>query len=198
MLSSCSRNYSKKLKSIGEGKGNVKIKSAETLDKLAEIFDIVETDVNQKAIKVADAVLKDLYKPRFEKMELVKKLAYAPRYKNWEELNILPGGAKSEVFDAIVKTSTNLNSDPIDMLFNALRLGITTGIYGLILTNLLNDVMLGAPKIRQAKVGFRVIDEDYINIMVTGHQHSDIAHLQDKLIDEDVKKRAIEAWSKRL
>ena len=35
---------------------------------------------------------------------------------------ILPGGAKSEVFDAIVKTSTNLNSDPIDMLLNALGL----------------------------------------------------------------------------
>lgn len=57
-------------------------------------------------------------------MELVKKLAYAPRYKRWEELNILPGGAKSEVFDAIVKTSTNLNSHPVDMLFNALGLGV--------------------------------------------------------------------------
>ena len=184
------------LKSIGEGHGNVKIKSPETLNKLAELFDIIETDVNQKSIKVADAVLNDLYKPRFEKMELVKKLAYPPRYKKWEELNILPGGAKSEVFDAIVKTSTNLNSDPIDMLFNALSLGVTTGIYGLMLTNLLNDVILGAPKIRQAKVGFRVIDADYINIMITGHQHSDIAHLQDKLIDEDVKKKAIEIGAK--
>ncbi|NRT90608.1 anaerobic carbon-monoxide dehydrogenase catalytic subunit [Clostridium beijerinckii] len=180
------------LKDIGEGKGNLKIKSPETLDKLAEIFDIVESDINAKAIKVADEVLRDLYKPRFEKMELVEKLAYAPRYHKWKELNILPGGAKSEVFDALVKTSTNLNSDPVDMLLNSLQLGIATGIYGLVLTNLLNDVMLGAPKIRQAKVGFRVIDEDYINIMITGHQHSDIAHLQDKLIDENVAKRAME------
>jgi len=108
----------------------------------------------------------------------------------------LPGGAKSEVFDAIVKTSTNLNSDTVDMLLNSLKLGVSTGVYGLMLTNLLNDVILGAPKIRQAKVGFRVIDEDYINIMVTGHQHSDIAHLQDKLITQDVKKKAIDAGSK--
>lgn len=91
------------LKDIGEGKGNLKIKSPETLDKLAEIFDIVESDINAKAIKVADEVLRDLYKPRFEKMELVEKLAYAPRYHKWKELNILPGGAKSEVFDALVK-----------------------------------------------------------------------------------------------
>jgi carbon-monoxide dehydrogenase catalytic subunit len=189
-------NTARNLKDIGEGKADLKIKSPETLDKLAEIFNIIETDMNKKAIKVADEVLKDLYKPKFEKMELVKKLAYGPRYKRWEELNILPGGAKSEVFDAIVKTSTNLNSDPVDMLLNALSLGIATGIYGLVLTNLLNDVMLGAPKIRQASVGFRVIDEDYINIMVTGHQHSDIAHLQDKLIEEDVKKKAIELGAK--
>lgn len=189
-------NTARNLKNIGEGNGTLKIKSSETLDKLAEAFDISETDINKKAVKVADEVLKDLYKPRFEKMELVKKLAYAPRYKKWEELNILPGGAKSEVFDALVKTSTNLNSDPADMLFNSLSLGIATGIYGLVLTNLLNDVMLGAPKIRQAKVGFRVIDENYINIMVTGHQHSNIAHLQDKLIEEDIKEEAIKAGAK--
>lgn len=189
-------NTARNLKNIGEGKGNIKIKSPETLDKLAEIFNIIETNINQKAIKVADEVLKDLYKPRFEKMELVKKLSYAPRFKKWEELNILPGGAKSEVFDAIVKTSTNLNSDPVDMLFNSLSLGVTTGVYGLMLTNLLNDVILGTPKIRQAKVGFKVINPDYINIMVTGHQHSDIAHLQDRLIDEDIKEKAIALGAK--
>ncbi|MBD7910835.1 MULTISPECIES: anaerobic carbon-monoxide dehydrogenase catalytic subunit [Clostridium] len=189
-------NTARNLKNIGEGKGNLKIKSPETLDKIAEIFDIKENDINQKAIKVADEVLKDLYKPRFEKMELVKKLSYTPRFKRWEELNILPGGAKSEVFDAIVKTSTNLNSDPIDMLLNSLSLGVATGVYGLMLTNLLNDVILGAPKIRQAKVGFKVIDANYINIMVTGHQHSDISHLQDRLIDKDIKDKAIALGAK--
>lgn len=189
-------NTATNLKNIAEGKGNIKIKSVETLNNLAKIFDIVEENTNKKAVKVADAVLKDLYKPKYEKMELIKKLVYKPRYEKWQELNILPGGGKSEVFDAIVKTSTNLNSDPVDMLLNSLKLGIATGVYGLMLTNLLNDVILGAPKIRQAKVGFRVIDEAYINIMVTGHQHSDIAHLQDKLITEDVKAKAIEIGAK--
>lgn len=178
------------LLNIAKGQGDLKIKSPETLNQLAEAFGIEEEDLNKKAVKVAETVLNDLYKPKFQKMELVKKLAYGPRIENWEKNGILPGGAKSEVFDAVVKTSTNLNSDPVDMLLNALTLGVSTGIYGLMLTNLLNDVILGAPKIRAAKVGFRVIDEDYINIMVTGHQHSDIAHFQDRLIAEDVKKKA--------
>ncbi|GKX67525.1 anaerobic carbon-monoxide dehydrogenase catalytic subunit [Inconstantimicrobium mannanitabidum] len=181
-------NTALNLKKTGENKGI--IKGVDTLNHLAEIFGINEEDTHKKAVLVSDAVLRDLYKPRYEKMELVKKIAYAPRVKVWEKLDILPGGAKSEVFDAIVKTSTNLSSDPVDMLLNCLNLGISTGLYGLTLTNLLNDVMLGEPVIRQAQVGFKVVDTDYINIMITGHQHSIIAHLQDRLLDEDITAKA--------
>ncbi|MCL2865143.1 MAG: anaerobic carbon-monoxide dehydrogenase catalytic subunit [Lachnospiraceae bacterium] len=166
------------------------LKGTKALERLCDMFGISGGDVYSKAIKVADAVLIDLYKPDFEKMDLTKKLAYPPRYKRWEELGILPGGAKSEVFSGTVKSSTNLNSDPVDMLLHCLRLGISTGLYGLTLTNLLNDVMLGEPEIRQAPVGLRVINPEYINIMITGHQHSMIAYLQDRLGDEDVIQKA--------
>ncbi|PAB59902.1 anaerobic carbon-monoxide dehydrogenase catalytic subunit [Anaeromicrobium sediminis] len=182
------------LKKTGEEKGV--LKGVETLNELAKAFGVEEEDMHLKAEKVADLVLRDLYKPRFEKMELTEKIAYGPRVDKWKELGIMPGGAKSEVFDAIVKSSTNLNSDPVDMLMHSLNLGISTGLYGLTLTNLLNDVMLGEPVIRQAKVGFKVVDEDYINIMITGHQHSIIGHLQDYLISDEVKKSAQDVGAK--
>ncbi len=172
------------LKDLGEKKGN--IKGLNALNNLAEMFGIESKDNHQKCIDIANKVLNDLYKPRYEKMELVEKVAYGPRVDKWKELGIMPGGAKSEVFDAIVKSSTNLNSDPVDMLVNCLNLGISTGLYGLTLTNLLNDVMLGEPVIRMAPVGFNVIDKDYINIMITGHQHSVFSHFQDRLKDSDV------------
>lgn len=187
-------NTALNLKAFGEKKE--KIKGVDTLNRLAEIFNIEEEDVHKKAVILADKVLADLYKPRYEKMELVQKMGYKPRLDKWAELNILPGGAKSEVFDGVVKTSTNLNSDPVDMLLSSLRLGVSTGIYGLTLTNLLNDIMLGEPKIRAAKVGFKVVDKDYINIMITGHQHSLIAHLQDRLIDKDIVEKAKAAGAK--
>lgn len=177
-------NTAKNLKSIGEKKE--KIKGPDTLEELAALFEIEENDLHAKAVAVADMILQDLYKPREDKMTLVKKLTYSPRFENWSQLNILPGGAKSEVFDALVKSSTNLNSDPVDMLLHSLNLGISTGLYGLALTNLLNDVMLGEPVIRQASVGFKVVDENYINIMITGHQHSMISDLQDRLIQPEV------------
>ena len=181
-------NAARNLKSIALAKGELRGKK--TLDRLCVKFGIKGTDDYDKAVKVADAVLNDLYKPEFEKMTLTKNMAYAPRYKRWEELGILPGGAKSEVFSGAVKSSTNLNSDPVHMLLHCLKLGISTGLYGLTLTNLLNDVVIGEPELRMAPVGLRVIDPGYINIMITGHQHSRFSYLQDRLIQDDVVKKA--------
>lgn len=166
------------------------------IESSGELFEIKEEDIYVRAEKVADAVLADLYLPEFEEMKLIRKMAYAPRYEKWKQLGILPGGAKSEVCHGVVKCSTNLNSDPADMLKDCLKLGISTGIYGLTLTNLLNDIVLGEPKLRMAPVGLRVIDPDYINIMITGHQHSMFTYLQERLTDADITKKAKEAGAK--
>jgi len=181
-------NTARNLKNMA--KSGAKFKSEATLMRLGEMFEIEESNIHILAERVAEAVLEDIYKPESETMELTKKIAYAPRYKKWEELGILPGGAKSEVFKGVVKSSTNLSSDPVDMLLNCLRLGISTGLYGLLLTNMLNDVMLGEPEIRMAPVGMRVINPDYINIMITGHQHSLFAQLQDALTTQEALEKA--------
>ncbi len=172
------------------------IKGEKSLQRLAEIFGVEGKDKWETAQIVAQKVLDDLYKPEYEKMELVEKMAYAPRFKKWQELDILPGGAKGEVFHGVVNCSTNLNSDPVDMLTDCLKLGISTGIYGLTLTNLLNDVLLGEPELRLAPVGLRVIDPDYINIMITGHQHTIFVDLQERLTSKEAVEKAKAAGAK--
>ncbi len=187
-------NTARQLKNTGLHKD--RIRSEKALNHLAEIFGVTGGDKYDLCVKVADKVLSDLYRPEYESMELVEKLAYAPRVKRWKELGIMPGGAKGEVFNNVVKTSTNLSSDPVEMMVSCLRLGISTGLYGLQLTNLLNDVVLGDPVIRSAPVGMNVIDPDYINILITGHQHSLFTYIQDRLLDEDVVAKAKAAGAK--
>ncbi|CDC07965.1 carbon-monoxide dehydrogenase [Lachnospiraceae bacterium CAG:364] len=187
-------NTALNVKKTAEIKGE--IKGEKSLARLAEIFGVQGTDKWDTAKQVAQKVLDDLYKPEYEKMELVEKMAYAPRFKKWQELGILPGGAKSEVFHGVVKCSTNLNSDPVDMYTDCLKLGISTGLYGLTLTNLLNDVLLGEPELRMAPVGLRVIDPDYINIMITGHQHTIFVDLQERLTSKEAVEKAKVAGAK--
>ena len=187
-------NTALNVKKTAEIKGE--ITGEKSLARLAEIFGVQGTDKWDTAKQVAQKVLDDLYKPEYEKMELVEKMAYAPRFKKWQELGILPGGAKSEVFHGVVKCSTNLNSDPVDMYTDCLKLGISTGLYGLTLTNLLNDVLLGEPELRMAPVGLRVIDPDYINIMITGHQHTIFVDLQERLTSKEAVEKAKAAGAK--
>lgn len=187
-------NTARQLRDTGLHHG--KIRSEKALDHLCELFGVTGGDKWERCAKVADMVLSDLYRPEYEQMELVEKLAYGPRLARWKELGILPGGAKGEVFNNVVKTSTNLSSDPMEMMVSCLRLGISTGVYGLMLTNLLNDVVLGDPVIRSAPVGMNVIDPDYINILITGHQHSLFTYIQDRLTDDDVVARAKAAGAK--
>ena len=187
-------NTALNLKNTALAKGVIKGENA--LNHLCEIFSVTGADKYEKALAVAQAVLDDVYRPEYEKMKLTENMAYAPRFQRWQELNILPGGANAEIVKGVVKCSTNLNSDPVDMLLTCLKLGISTGIYGLTLTNLLNDVMLGEPEIRPAPVGLGVIDPDYINIMITGHQHSSFSYLQDRLVEPDVAAKAKAAGAK--
>lgn len=167
----------RRLKAIGDGTSPVKLRAEDALDELAMILGVTGGSVSERAVNVADAILDDLYKARFEPMALVEKLSLPQRLDCWRKLGILPGGAKSEVFDAMVKTSTNLNTDAVDQLLHCLKLGICTGLYGLNLTNLLNDVIMGEPEIRVASTGFSVVDTDYVNIGVIGHSHSVYAGL---------------------
>jgi carbon-monoxide dehydrogenase catalytic subunit len=167
----------RRLKAIGEGVSPVPIRSRKSLDELAALFGVEGATTEEKARLVADKVLADLYKPRDEKMELVEFMAPKERIDTWKKLGILPGGAKAEVFDALVKTSTNLNTDPVDQMLHVLNLGISTGLYGLAMTNLMNDVIMGEPVIRTAATGFSVADPDYVNIAVSGHSHSVFAGL---------------------
>jgi carbon-monoxide dehydrogenase catalytic subunit len=108
----------------------------------------------------------------------------------------MPGGAKAEVFDAIIKTSTNLNTDPVDQLLHCLNLGISTGLYGLTMTNLMNDIIMGEPEIGVASTGFSVAAPDYINIAVSGHSHSVFAGLIAMLESEKGQQIGIKAGAK--
>lgn len=166
------RNTAMTLLSAAEGKSPYIIKDEEKLRRYAKKIGInISKGVKEIAYEFATKVLQDLSKPYTEKVELVAKLSLPARVATWQKLNIMPGGINEEIIAALTKTSTNLNSDPIDMALHCLRLGIITGIYGLELTCIMQDILLGTPKIAETYANFGVIDRDYINLAtIGGHQ----------------------------
>lgn len=171
-------------------------KGRDTLHRVCEKLGIEAEDDRKKALCLSAAILSDLRRPYEEQMKLVEKLAYGKRLEVWRKLGLMPGGAKDEIFEAVVKTSTNLSSDPTDMLFQCLRLGISTGLYGLVLTNLLNDILMGEARISFDPVGMRVIDPDCVNIMLTGHQQSMYGALVELMGNPELNQLAKEMGAK--
>ncbi len=190
----CAENAARALLSAGKGEGSYEIRNEKKLKFLAKKlgFD-ANKDAKQLAVEVAEFVLDDMYKPRWEKSELVPKLCPEKRLEVFEKLDILPGGAKGEIVDALTKTSTNLNSNPMDLLVHCLRLGLHAGFTGLLMTCWLNDILFGSPKITVVENGFSSVKPNNVNIMITGHQHALIQPLCEVAMEEDLIKMAKEA-----
>lgn len=188
-------NSIKILKKTAKARGRLGSEAA--VKRLAGILGIkAGGDLHETAYQIAEQIRTDLLLDSDEPMRIVKNLALDKRYDLWKRIGILPGGAKSEIIDGIVKTSTNLSSDCTDMLIHCLRLGISTGMYGLLLTNLINDILIGEPEIHAARSGFHVIDPDYINIMVTGHQESLYQKIQETIEQAPMRQKAERAGAK--
>src|SRR5699024_11475706 len=59
-----------------------------------------------------------------------------------------------------------------------------------------SDVCSSDLELRMAPVGLRVIDPDYINIMITGHQNTIFVDLQERLTSKEAVAKAQAAGAK--
>ncbi len=170
---------------------NGEVKDERTFNEVCE-----KLGVEKKPEALAEFVIKDMNKPRWQESEIVLKLAPKKRLEVYKKLGIIPGGAKSEIVDALVKTSTNLNANITDMLLHCLRLGLVMGYTALRMNIWMNDILFGVPELREVETGVGAIDPEYVNIMTTGHQTA----LQQKVIElagkEEIQALARQAGAK--
>ncbi len=184
----CLENAARALKSVPDEESPYEVRDEKALEYAAEVYGIDASGKPEDvAEEIADFILEDIYKPRYEESEVFKAVVPDWRVEMYEEMGLIPGGAKSEIHDALVKTSTNLNSDPEDMLLHTLRLGLITGPIALFGVETINDILFGSPEITKTEGGPGILDPDYVNIMTTGHQMPLQKYLTDaaeKLEDE--------------
>ncbi|HHX73771.1 MAG TPA: anaerobic carbon-monoxide dehydrogenase catalytic subunit, partial [Firmicutes bacterium] len=141
--------------------------------KLREIAGLVGLDTgkpaNELATELADVILAELRKCSDEPLALVKLFAPPTRLAAWEKLGVIPGGVLSEVRDALTKSMTSINTDPVDLLLTCVRLAIATGYMGLVATITLQDILLGTPQITTSEADLGIIDTKAVNIVAHGH-----------------------------
>jgi len=145
------------------------VSDVEKLKSLAQEFGI-DTD------KSKDQIAKELSKKllgEFGKQEgelAFCKRAPKKRQQIWKKLGITPRGIDREVVELLHTTTMGVDNDYKNLITAGLRCALADGWGGSMIATDVQDIILGSPVPIRGKVNLGVIKEDYVNIVVHGHE----------------------------
>lgn len=146
------------------------IKDEFKLVKLAIEFglDISGKKAEEIALKVGEICLSQFGQQEGEL--IFTKRAPLRRQKIWRETGIMPRGIDREVVESLHRTHMGTDQDYINLMKQAQRCALSDGWGGSMIATDLQDVLFGTPEPILGKVNFGVLKEDYVNIIVHGHE----------------------------
>lgn len=157
------------LKAVGEGKTKYQIAEPEKLDQVYQGLGLSgATSIEEKAIAVADAILDDLSKIEGTPKMLEFK-ALEERKKLWRKVGIMINGGCPEIMESQNRIAMGMDHDLVNLLQGACRLGLVDAYAGMYPATIVQDILLGIPKLQQIKTNLTVIKPDEINVAVHGH-----------------------------
>ncbi len=186
----------KTLKATAEGKTPFEIKDVEKLKWFASQLGIEAGSVKELAIKVADFVIADL--SSVERSKLVEIFAPEKRKRVWEKLGIFPSGVFQELLRVGASAMTNVDSNYVSLAKKSMRMSIATCMAAQLALEVIQDILFGTPKPHESYADLGILDPDYVNIAVDGHEPFVGAALIKLAESEEVQKRAREAGAKGL
>jgi len=136
---------------------------------LAEEFGI---DINRTNEQIAQELSKKLLE-EFGRQhgELVfSKRAPKKRKAIWKKLGITPRGIDREVVELLHTTTIGVDNDYKNIINNGMRCALSDGWGGSMIATDVQDIILGSPQPVRGKVNLGVLKEDYVNIVVHGHE----------------------------
>ena len=177
-------------------KSDYQIKNENKLKTIAEIYGIKTNgrDIKKIAGDVAHAALDEFGKQEGE----VNIASTAPpaRVKLWRELGIMPRSIDREVVELMHRTTMGVDTDYKNIIRQGMRAALADGWGGSMIATELQDILFGVPNPLKSSANLGIIDADYVNVIVHGHEPtlSDIIAVVS--MDEKLAKKAKEKGAK--
>ncbi len=145
------------------------ILDAEKLKSVAREFAI---DTNKTKEQIAKELSKKLLEEfgRQEGELVFTKRAPKKRQDIWKKLNITPRGIDREVVELLHTTTMGVDNDYKNIINNSMRCALSDGWGGSMVATETQDIILGSPQPIRGKVNLGVLKENYVNIVVHGHE----------------------------
>jgi len=155
---------------VGEGKApGYEIRDVEKLKNIAKEYGVYEENISDKALakKVALAMMED-YGMKKESITLINR-APKQRIELWKKLNVIPRGIDRETTETLHRTHMGVDNDYVSLLLQSVRNSLSDGYGGSMIGTEVSDIIFGTPKPAISTVNLGVLKEDYVNILVHGH-----------------------------
>jgi carbon-monoxide dehydrogenase catalytic subunit len=164
------RDVAHTLSLLSEGHAHdYEILDIEKLKTLAQEFGI---DTNKTKEQIAKELGKKLLE-EFGKQEgqlTFTKRAPKKRQSIWKKLGITPRGIDREVVELLHTTTMGVDNDYKNIINSGMRCALSDGWGGSMIATDVQDIILGSPQPVRSKVNLGVLKEDYVNIVVHGHE----------------------------
>jgi carbon-monoxide dehydrogenase catalytic subunit len=153
----------------GEAEGYV-IRDVAKLRVLAAQYDI---PIEGRSPSEIANDLADLYISQFgqQRGEVVStRRAPEKRKQLWRDTGVMPRGVDREIVEALHRTHIGDDQEPAHILQHAVRTAVGDGWGGSLIATDISDILFGtpAPVLGQANLG--VLKDDYVNVVVHGHE----------------------------
>ena len=170
-----------------------KLTDTEKLKSLAEALGISTEgkDEHEIARELTEVLEWEFGKPGDEPL---KMLALAPkrRIKVWEKAGVLPRAIDREVCECMHRTHIGVDADPVSLLLHGVRTSISDGWSGSMMATYLSDILFGTPKPIRSEANLGVLKENYVNIIVHGHNPILSTKIAEIAMNEEMQKLARE------
>ena len=117
--------------------------------------------------------LADFYIAQFGQQKgLVASVIRAPKKRRevWEKLGVLPRGVDREIVECLHRTHIGDDQDAEHILDHAIRTAIGDGWGGSLIATDVSDILFGSPAPILGEANLGVLKDDYVNVVVHGHE----------------------------
>ncbi len=176
---------------------NGKIKDYQIKDpvKLEEVARSIGIETEDRELM---EIAKDLYKELERTYTQVEgEIPFAKRVpaktlETWRKAGIVPRGAMREIMECMHRTHMGVDQDYTNMAKQCSRTALADGWGGSMVATEISDILFGTPSPISIEVNMGVLKEDYVNIIVHGHEpnlfESMIESCNENTLIEEAKK----------
>jgi carbon-monoxide dehydrogenase catalytic subunit len=161
----------KTLRATAAGKTPFQISEPQKLNAFAKRLgvSVAGTD-NDIALRLCDYVETEFNKKYDQPSAIVEALAPPDRKDLWKKLGIFPGGIYGEMMFSTSSCLTNVDGYYASLALKAMRLGVAMAYQSQIVNEFCQDILFGLPRPHTVRVDLGVLDPDYVNALVNGHE----------------------------